>query len=210
MRITSKTRQYETDAEYSARIRADLTRSVKEIESQIGHAPRAIMWPYGAYTQPAEDIAKSLGLSATFTLNLPVTFPNRRFGLTGLTAIPRLVMVSNPSPGELDWSLRHLQLRSNVRAVQVDLDYVYDPNPAQQEKNLSALLDRIKSLHPTQVWLQAFADPDGSGCPFLRLFSQSGTSGARGSLRAGGVAITESVRRGSVRMDDIPCLAITR
>jgi poly-beta-1,6-N-acetyl-D-glucosamine N-deacetylase len=160
-----KTRQYETDVEYSARIRADLTRSVKEIESQIGHAPRAIMWPYGAYTQPAEDIAKSLGLSATFTLNLPVTFPNRRFGLTGLTTIPRLVMVSNPSPGELDWSLRHVQLRSNVRAVQVDLDYVYDPNPAQQEKNLSALLDRIKSLHPTQVWLQAFADPDGSGAP---------------------------------------------
>lgn len=160
-----KTHQYETDAEYSDRIRADLTRSVKEIESQIGHAPRAIMWPYGAYTQPAEEIAKSLGLSATFTLNLPVTFPNGRFGSTGLTSIPRLVMVSNPSPGELDWSLRHLQLRGNVRAVQVDLDYVYDPNPAQQERNLSALLDRIKKLQPTQVWLQAFADPDGSGAP---------------------------------------------
>jgi biofilm PGA synthesis lipoprotein PgaB len=160
-----KTKQYETDAQYSARIKADLTRSVKAIESQVGHAPRAIMWPYGAYTQPAEDIAKSLGLSATFTLNLPVTFPNRRFGITGLAAIPRLVMASNPSPGELDWSLRHLQLRSNVRAVQVDLDYVYDPNPAQQERNLSALLDRIKKLHPTQVWLQAFADPDGSGAP---------------------------------------------
>lgn len=160
-----KTHQYETDAEYSARIRTDLTRSLKEIEKQIGHAPRAIMWPYGAYTQPADEIAKSLGLSATFTLNLPVTFPNRRFGLTGLTAIPRLVMESNPSPGDLDWSLKHLQLRSNVRAVQVDLDYVYDPNPAQQERNLSALLDRIKKLHPTQVWLQAFADPDGSGAP---------------------------------------------
>ncbi len=161
----AKTHQYETDAEYSARIRADLTRSVKEIESRIGHAPHAIMWPYGAYTQPAEKIAESLGLSATFTLDLPVTFPNRRFGLTGLTAIPRLVMVSNPAPGDLDWSLRHLVLRSNVRAVQVDLDYVYDPNPAQQERNLSALLDRIKKLHPTQVWLQAFADPDGSGAP---------------------------------------------
>lgn len=161
----AKTHQYETDAQYSARIRADLTRSVEEIGSKIGHAPRAIMWPYGAYTQPAEDIARSLGLSSSFTLNLPVTFPNRRYGTTGLAAIPRLVMVSNPSPGELDWSLRHLQLRSNVRAVQVDLDYVYDPNPAQQEKNLSALLDRIKKLHPTHVWLQAFADPDGSGAP---------------------------------------------
>lgn len=161
----AKTHQYETDAEYSARIRADLTRSSKEIQSEIGHAPRAIMWPYGVYTQPAEGIAKSLGMSATFSLGLPVTFPNKRFGLTDLTAIPRLVMMSNPSPGELDWSLRHLQLRSNVRAVQVDLDYVYDPNPAQQERNLSALLDRIKKLRPTQVWLQAFADPDGSGAP---------------------------------------------
>lgn len=160
-----KTHRYETDAEYSARIRADLTRSVKEIETQIGHAPRAIMWPYGAYTKPSDDIATSLGLSATFTLNLPVTFPNRRFGLAGLSAIPRLVMISNPSPGDLDWSLRHLGLTSNVRAVQVDLDYVYDPNPAQQERNLSALLDRIKKLHPTQVWLQAFADPDGTGVP---------------------------------------------
>jgi len=161
----AKTHHYETDAEYSARIRADLVRSVKEIQTQIGHAPRAIMWPYGAYTEPAEEIARSLGLSASFTLNLPVTFPNRRVGLTGLAAIPRLVVVSNPSPGSLDWSLRHLQLRSNVRAVQVDLDYVYDPDPAQQERNLSALLDRIKRLNPTQVWLQAFADPDGSGAP---------------------------------------------
>lgn len=161
----AQTKQYETDAQYSSRIQADLTRSVKEIESNIGHAPRAIMWPYGAYTQPAEAIAKSLGLSVTFTLNLPVTFPNKRFGITGLAAIPRLVMVSNPSPGELDWSVRHQQLKSNVRAVQVDLDYVYDPNPAQQEKNLSVLLDRIKKLHPTHVWLQAFADPDGSGAP---------------------------------------------
>lgn len=163
--FNSRTHEYETDAEYSARIKADLTRSVKEIESQIGHAPRALMWPYGAYTKPAEDIARSLGLSVSFTLNLPVTFPNRRFGSAGFAAIPRLVMISNPSPGDLDWSLRHLELRSNVRAVQVDLDYVYDPNLVQQEKNLSALLDRIKKLHPTQVWLQAFADPDGTGAP---------------------------------------------
>jgi biofilm PGA synthesis lipoprotein PgaB len=160
-----KTLHYENDAEYSERVRVDLMRSSKEIHDELGHSPRAIMWPYGAYTQPAEDIARSLGMSTTFTLGLPVTFPNGRFGDTGLRAIPRLVMMSNPSPGELDWSIRHLQLRSNVRAVQVDLDYIYDPDPAQQERNLSSLLDRIKKLHPTQVWLQAFADPDGSGSP---------------------------------------------
>lgn len=160
-----QTRAYESDAEYSSRIRTDLLRSSHEILDEVGHAPRAIFWPYGAYTQSAEEIAKSLGMSASFTLALPVTFPHRQFGVTGLSGIPRLVMTSNPSVGDLDWSLRHLQLRSNVRAVQVDLDYIYDPNPTQQERNLSSLLDRIKSLHPTQVWLQAFADPDGSGSP---------------------------------------------
>lgn len=158
-----KTHGYETDAEYAARIRADLTRSSREIEAKLGRAPRAIMWPYGAYTQPAEAIAESLGMTASFTLGLPVTFPNKPFGTTGLQAIPRLVLTSNATVGDLAWSLRHLYLGSPVRAIQVDLDYVYDPNPAQQERNLSALLDRIKKIHATQVWLQAFADPSGTG-----------------------------------------------
>jgi biofilm PGA synthesis lipoprotein PgaB len=161
----AKTHQYETDAGYSARIRADLTHSANEIQAELGHAPRAIMWPYGAYTKGAEAIAESLGMSATFSLALPVTSPDKRFGATGLSAIPRLAVTSNPSAEELDWSLQHLELRSNIRAIQVDLDYVYDPDPVQEERNLSALLDRIKKIHATQVWLQAFADPEGTGAP---------------------------------------------
>jgi poly-beta-1,6-N-acetyl-D-glucosamine N-deacetylase len=54
-------------------------------------------------------------------------------------------------------------MSSNVRAIQVDLDYVYDPNPAQEERNLNLLLDRVKKIRATQVWLQAFADPNGTG-----------------------------------------------
>lgn len=161
----AKTHRYETDSEYAARVRADLTRSSDEIKAKLGRAPRAIMWPYGAYTQTAEAIADSLGMSASFTLGWPVTFPGSRFGDTGLKAIPRLVLTSNPSIGDFVWSLEHLELRTNVRAIQVDLDYIYDPNPAQEERNLSALLDRVKKIKATQVWLQAFADPQGTGAP---------------------------------------------
>ena len=157
--------QYENDADYAARIRADLTRSSQEIQAELGRSPRAVMWPYGAYTETSEAIAESLGMSVTFTLGLPVTFPMQPFGLRGLRAIPRLLLTSNPSVGELDSSLHHLGLRENIRAVQVDLDYVFDPDPARQEKNLSELLDRIKKIHPTQVWLQAYADPQGTGAP---------------------------------------------
>ncbi|MGA8528073.1 MAG: poly-beta-1,6-N-acetyl-D-glucosamine N-deacetylase PgaB [Acidobacteriaceae bacterium] len=161
----AKTGRYETDQEYAARIRADLTRSAEEIRAQLGRAPRGVMWPYGAYTREASSIAASLGMPVTFTLGLPVTFPNRPFGVTGLAAIPRLVMTKNPTVGDLVWSLHHLDMRGNVRAVQVDLDYVYDPNPLQQERNLGRLLDRIRKIGATQVWLQAFADPDGTGAP---------------------------------------------
>jgi biofilm PGA synthesis lipoprotein PgaB len=159
----AKTRHYETDEEYEARIHADLARNSREIEEHVGRAPRAVMWPYGAYTQVADSIAESMGMKASFTLGWPVTFPDRTYGLKGLHAIPRLVMMSNPTLADFLWSFNHLYLTSNIRAVQVDLDYIYDPNPAQQEKNLGELLDRIQKLNVTHVWLQAYADPDGSG-----------------------------------------------
>ncbi|MFX7140765.1 poly-beta-1,6-N-acetyl-D-glucosamine N-deacetylase PgaB, partial [Acinetobacter baumannii] len=49
-----------------------------------------------------------------------------------------------------------------IRALQVDLDDVYDPDPAQQGRNLDALIERVKRISPTHVYLQAFADPDGN------------------------------------------------
>jgi poly-beta-1,6-N-acetyl-D-glucosamine N-deacetylase len=159
----AKTGHYETDEEYAARIRVDLARNSREIEEHVGHAPRAVMWPYGAYTQVADSIAESLGMQVSFTLGWPVTFPDRTYGLKGLHAIPRLVMMSNPTLADFLWSFDHLYMRSNIRAVQVDLDYIYDPDPTQQEKNLGELLDRIQKLNVTHVWLQAYADPDGSG-----------------------------------------------
>ena len=50
-----------------------------------------------------------------------------------------------------------------MRAMQVDLDYVFDPDPAQTERNLDALVQRVLDIGPSHVFLQAFADPDGDG-----------------------------------------------
>ncbi|HEU0118294.1 MAG TPA: poly-beta-1,6-N-acetyl-D-glucosamine N-deacetylase PgaB [Alphaproteobacteria bacterium] len=49
-----------------------------------------------------------------------------------------------------------------MRVVQVDLDYVYDADPVQQQRNLDALVARIASMNVTTVFLQAFADPEGT------------------------------------------------
>lgn len=50
-----------------------------------------------------------------------------------------------------------------MRAVQADLDYVYDADPAQTERNLDQFVERIAAIQPGAVFLQAFADPKGTG-----------------------------------------------
>jgi biofilm PGA synthesis lipoprotein PgaB len=68
------TRTYESDDEYAERLRADLAHSSDEIRLKLGHAPRALMWPYGAYTQLSDSIAVSVGMQITFTLGEELAF----------------------------------------------------------------------------------------------------------------------------------------
>lgn len=157
LRYDPHTASYESEAAYTARLRNDLSHSANEIQRATGHRPRAIVWPYGAYNQLALQAAASEGMDISFSLDdaIPVSPDDH--------TLPRLLVSGNISANRLGWLIRHRSRIDPVRAVQVDLDYVYDPDPAQQERNLSLLLDRIRRLHPSQVWLQAYADPKGDG-----------------------------------------------
>jgi poly-beta-1,6-N-acetyl-D-glucosamine N-deacetylase len=151
------TGRYETEDAYAARIRSDLRQASDEFLRETGRRPRAIAWPYGDYTDLGARIAASEGMTFSFSLDDgPPPFP-------AALPIPRLLVADNIGASSLAWLLRHPPRNEAVRAVQVDLDDVYDPNPEQQERNLSQLLDRIKRLHVNEVWLQAYADPDGAG-----------------------------------------------
>jgi biofilm PGA synthesis lipoprotein PgaB len=152
---TGKT--YEDEAQYRARIGADLQHSADEIAEHTGVRPRAVAWPYGAYTRVGREVAADHGMAVSFSLG--DRLPTLEAGKT----IPRLLVSGNVTANRLSWLMRHLDRIDATRAVQVDLDYVYDPDPAQQDRNLSKLLDRIKRMHPSQVWLQAYSDPDGDG-----------------------------------------------
>jgi biofilm PGA synthesis lipoprotein PgaB len=152
-----KAHVYEDEAQYRARVGADLQHSADEIAEHTGVRPRAVAWPYGAYTRVGREVAAEHGMPVTFSLG--DRLPTLEVGKT----IPRLLVSGNITANRLGWLMRHLDRVEPTRAVQIDLDYVYDPDPAQQDRNLSKLLDRIKRLHPSQVWLQAYADPDGDG-----------------------------------------------
>ncbi|MCE9883209.1 poly-beta-1,6-N-acetyl-D-glucosamine N-deacetylase PgaB [Obesumbacterium proteus] len=156
-------KRYETEDEYQTRVKADLAHSAQLIQQYTGHAPRIMVWPYGAYHQPVQEIARQLGMPIMLTLDSgsnPSSQP--------LSKITRILIGYDTTTSVLKQELRapanyNGDIYPVERVVQVDLDYVYDADPQQQDKNLSCLLDRIKDLSPTTIYLQAFADPDGSG-----------------------------------------------
>jgi biofilm PGA synthesis lipoprotein PgaB len=147
--------QYENEPAYRKRIESDLTVSAELIERHTGMRPRIITWPFGAWNAPARAIAENLGMEISLTLD--ETGPNPTLDLIG-----RQMLVSNPGIPLFAYMFQESKPRP-VRAAQVDLDYVFDPDPERQEANLGLLLDRIKALEISHVFLQAFADPDGDG-----------------------------------------------
>lgn len=154
---TVDTGRYEDDGEYIRRISLDLQQNARLLERRLGKRPRVMVWPFGKHSQPAIAAARGAGMPITLGLS-------DGFGNTGqLSRVPRfLIQGATPLP-DLTWRIRHLLARDPRRVAQVDLDYVYDPDPLQTERNLDLLLDRIKALKINTVYLQAFADPDGNG-----------------------------------------------
>ncbi len=150
-------KSYEDDAAFSRRITADLQKNNTLLLNKIGVAPRVMVWPYGAYNLPDLEIAERLGMPVTFSLS---EGDNEPFALE---QIQRIVLTQNPDLDQFTALVRNPEPFQPVRVAHVDLDYVYDPDPAQQDRNLDLLVDRIHALQINTVFLQAFADPDGDG-----------------------------------------------
>lgn len=150
--------QYESDDSYQQRIRDDLARSVELIEAHTGIAPRTMVWPYGAYNQVGNEQAISVGMPITFGLQNPPQQLEEGMPLLGLQ---RYLISDNPTLADLVGTIRLPSTPPTRRIVQLDLDYVYDEDPEQQQRNLDALISRMHHLKPDYVFLQAFADPDG-------------------------------------------------
>lgn len=162
-RYLLNSQSYETDASYRQRITADLKANNTLLRLHTGLSPRIIVWPYGRYNATVRDIAIKQGMLIGLTLD-----DGANSTKTPLYGLRRVLVESVMSLGELakEMANRNADLTDNDRPAKimhVDLDNVYDPNPEQQEKNLSHLLDRIVAMGVNTVYLQAFSDPDGNG-----------------------------------------------
>lgn len=122
-----------------------------------GKAPRARVWPYGAANGTSLAIAQKQGYQLAFTTEDGLA------NVRDLGNIPRLLIAGNPSIKTFANTVSRVQEFEPVRVMHVDLDYVYDPDPAQQTKNINKLVQRVYDMKISHVFLRAFSDPRGDG-----------------------------------------------
>ena len=152
---------YETESRHRQKLQDDFKRQQDLFQRRIGRVPRAIVWPYGAFTAVSTAVAAENGMQIGFSLD------EKELGWAYVSnpgTLNRLLVINEPIDLFI-YSLKHLGADpAPMRAVQVDLDLIYDPQSAEAtDRNLGRLIDRLVAMKVNTVFLQAFADPDGSG-----------------------------------------------
>lgn len=152
-RYDAATRSYEDDAQYRARIRGDLERSRRLMASELGRAPRALVWPFGRYTGPALAEAKAAGFSFALTLEPEPAY-------TGdLLALHRYYPSRNPSLGVVAANLRFDPSYPATRRIAcVSLDGIAAAgDAAAQDVALGAMIEGLRALGANTAVIDAHA-----------------------------------------------------
>lgn len=154
---------YEDDKSYHERIYEDLKTNNDFLKEYTGQKPRVMVWPYGEYNMEAKNIAASLDMPIGLTLDDGSNTIN-----TPLWGLRRILVERGMSRTNMELNMwernkNYTDGGLTTKAMHIDLDYIYDPNPEQTNRNLGDLLERIKKLNVNTVYLQAFADPDANG-----------------------------------------------
>ncbi|CRM07867.1 MULTISPECIES: poly-beta-1,6-N-acetyl-D-glucosamine N-deacetylase PgaB [Pseudomonas] len=157
LRYDPATKRYETDAQFQARMRADVAAITQKIRTVTGKAPRVWVWPYGAAKGTSLAVVSEQGYQMALTLEDGLD------SASDLMNSPRFLVASDPDGEHFANSIVAAQTPAPMRVLHVDLDNVYDPDPAQQARNLDVLVQRVVDMGAGTVFLQAFADPKGDG-----------------------------------------------
>lgn len=149
--------EYEKDDAYRRRIFEQVGKSADFIFQNLGARPRVMVWPYGEYNAIALDAAKMAGLPITMGLR------DGHNTLADLSALKRLIIYENPDAKQFAQVITQQRLSRALRVAHLDMDYIFDADEQQTERNLDAVVERILESGANTVYLQAYSDPDGDG-----------------------------------------------
>ena len=154
------TQKYETEDEYRVRLYSDFRSQSELFSRKLGFVPRAIVWPFGGYNAITQEVARKAGYNIGFSLEPGLG------SINDLQVINRILVENEPMEDFIKKIVKHGKddPQTPVRAVQVDIDKIYDPtSPEKTDDNLGKLINRLVEMKVNTVFLQAFADPEGTG-----------------------------------------------
>lgn len=149
--------EYENDESYRKRIFQAVDKSSEQLFQMLGKRPRVMVWPYGEYNTIALEAAKLSGMRLTMGLN------DGANTLADIGVMKRMMIADDPNVAQFAEIVKNQRVGQELRVAHVDMDYIYDKDEDQTERNLTALLERIKASGANTVFLQAYSDPDGDG-----------------------------------------------
>lgn len=148
-----RTSTYESESDYRLRIRTDAEKITEALKQHTGRQPTAWVWPYGAQNGVAQDELKKLGYDAFFTLDDGLASVNN------LEAIPRILINNNPSLNSFAFQVIGVQEQPAKRSMNVSIDSVYHADEKKFEKKLDALIQNVKDMRISTVFLQTYVTP---------------------------------------------------
>lgn len=151
-------KRYETEQEYTQRLLVDFYKQKALLKEKLGLCPRALVWPYGRYDQISVSMAQKEGLFFCFTLKEGLSKTDQ------IQSMRRILVKNEPMKDFIAKITDPEPKKPAIRAVQVDLDLIYDPESYKEtDKNLGQLIERLVAMNINTVFLQAFCDPEGTG-----------------------------------------------
>lgn len=101
---------------------------------------------------------------ALFSLTLPMAVHAQSLPVIAQHPIENVIKnLEQPTTQQTQQKTKQNKPIAQMRIMHIDLDYVFDTDKAQQQRNIQALIQRIQNIRPNTIFLQAFADPDANG-----------------------------------------------
>ena len=156
-----RAKSYETEAQYRRRIADDLAQSLAVFERRTQLTPQVLAWPLGAVNAVAMGEAAAAGFSVCLSQQTGSQSPAHlcpiaRWTVPGAASITEFIAAFHSQAERTDTP-------ETIRAVDVNLDLLAAPSPAETEQNIRLLVARLMNLGVNTVYVQGFSDPDRDG-----------------------------------------------
>lgn len=160
--LWSEANGYESESDYTERMKRDIEWSQEVLEKNLGHKSRVFVWPYGEYTKVTMSLAKDAGFDLFMTLidgmnyggtEQAMQYARRQMFCAG-DEISKFIKTYKDTPDPKD----------KTKTVQVSIDDLYVKGDLNRTTaNVDKLIENMEDNEVDGIFLEAFSEPKQDG-----------------------------------------------